>query len=102
VLDYILERKSVGDLLASIKSSDRYAAQKYHLRRCGLRHVYYLIEGDPEAAPSAVDQKIVRSAAASTEVADGFRVLRTGGEGGWGVQGCGFDGGGGGAGAAAL
>ena len=47
VLDYILERKRVDDLLGSIKSN-RYETQKYGMRRCGLRHLMYLVEGDPD------------------------------------------------------
>ena len=77
VLDYILERKSLTDLLASIKDSNRYTSQKYFLKRCGLRHLYYLIEGDAETLPTPRDAKTVKSAAASTEIFDGFRVLRT-------------------------
>lgn len=25
---------------------------QYHLKRCGLRYVYYLVEGDPDTLPS--------------------------------------------------
>ena len=46
VLDYLLERKSVEDLYGSIKTV-RYESQKYGMRRCGLRHLMYLVEGDP-------------------------------------------------------
>lgn len=46
VLDYLLERKSVEDLYGSIKTV-RYETQKYGMRRCGLRHLMYLVEGDP-------------------------------------------------------
>jgi ERCC4-type nuclease len=77
VLDYILERKSIDDLLQSIKGSRRYTSQKFFLKRCGLRMVYYLIEGDPDALSSSIEYKTVLSASTSTEVHDGFRVLRT-------------------------
>jgi crossover junction endonuclease MUS81 len=77
VLDYILERKSIDDLLQSIKGSRRYTSQKFFLKRCGLRMVYYLIEGDPDALSSSTEYKTVLSASTSTEVHDGFRVLRT-------------------------
>ena len=46
VLDYLLERKSVEDLMGSIKNQ-RFDTQKYGMRRCGLRHLLYLVEGDP-------------------------------------------------------
>ncbi len=47
VLDYIIERKNVDDLFSSIKST-RYEQQKYWLKRCGLRHLMYLVEGNPD------------------------------------------------------
>lgn len=77
VLDYILERKSLTDLLSSIKDSNRYTSQKYFLNRCGLRNRYYLIEGDPEILPNPRDVKTIKTAAGSTEIVDGFHVLRT-------------------------
>ena len=77
VLDYILERKSLTDLLSSIKDSNRYTSQKYFINRCGLRHRYYLIEGDPEILPNPRDVKTIKTAAGSTEIVDGFHVLRT-------------------------
>jgi len=54
VLDYVVERKSVADLLGSIKGGGRYEKQKYFLARCGLRRVMYLIEGAPEAEAAGV------------------------------------------------
>ena len=48
VMDYILERKQVDDLHQSIKDR-RYDRQKYDMQRCGLRHLMYLVEGDPNA-----------------------------------------------------
>ncbi len=77
VLDYILERKSLTDLLSSIKDSNRYTSQKYFLNRSGIKNLYYLVEGDPEVLPNPRDVKTVKSAAGSTEIIDGFRVLRT-------------------------
>ena len=50
VLDYIVERKGVADLLSSIKYG-RYEQQKYWMKRCGLRHLMYLVEGKPEDLP---------------------------------------------------
>ncbi|PRW44966.1 Crossover junction endonuclease MUS81 [Chlorella sorokiniana] len=76
VLDFIVERKSVQDLVSSIKNKERYEKQKYYLRRCGLRCLYYLVEGDPDQLPE-VEQKMCRTAAARTEVWDGFKLLRT-------------------------
>ncbi len=53
-LDYIVERKSVADVIASVKGGGRYEKQKYCLRRCGLRRLMYLIEGVPEAEVAGV------------------------------------------------
>ena len=39
--------------------------------------VYYLIEGDPDTLSSSTEYKTVLTASTSTEVNDGFRVLRT-------------------------
>lgn len=47
VMDYIMERKRVDDLHQSIKDR-RYDKQKYNMQRCGLRHLIYLVEGDPD------------------------------------------------------
>ncbi|KAL4448611.1 hypothetical protein ABPG75_005830 [Micractinium tetrahymenae] len=78
VLDHIVERKSTNDLVSSIAGKEnRYEKQKYYLKRCGLRQVYYLIEGDPDLLETEQKQKMVRSAAATIEVGDGFTLLRT-------------------------
>ena len=50
----------------------RYARQKHWLARCGVRHVIYLVEGDPDLMTEG--QKQVKTAAAAVEVLDGFRV----------------------------
>jgi len=45
VLDYVLERKRVDDMAGSIKSR-RYDRQKFNM--CGLCHLVYLVEGNPD------------------------------------------------------
>jgi len=45
VLDYIVERKTGDDLAASIQDH-RYKEQKYRYKKSGLKHCYYLVEGD--------------------------------------------------------
>lgn len=47
VLDYVLERKRVDDMINSIKSR-RYDRQKFNMNMCGLRHLIYLVEGNPD------------------------------------------------------
>ena len=54
-LDYVVERKSIKDLVGSIKNG-RYERQKYVLQRCGLRRVIYLIEGNPDVEVQGVSQ----------------------------------------------
>ncbi len=77
VLDYIIERKGLEDLISSVKESGRYHSQKYRLQQCGLRNMYYLVEGDIEALSSSSDYKLVCTVCAKTSVLDGFNVLRT-------------------------
>ncbi|GLI62416.1 hypothetical protein VaNZ11_005025, partial [Volvox africanus] len=76
VLDAILERKQVNDLLSSLHSS-RYGTQKYRLKRCGLRRLYYLLEEPIEnykGGPS--DEKALRTTLQSG-LLEGFFVIRT-------------------------
>ncbi|BDA43201.1 probable crossover junction endonuclease MUS81 [Coccomyxa sp. Obi] len=76
-LDYVVERKSVHDLVGSIKNHGRYEKQKYALRRCGLRRIMYLLEGNPDIEVQGAELKAVKTAMATTEVVDGFEVLHT-------------------------
>jgi len=76
VLDFVIERKSIQDLLHSVREGSRYASQKYRLQQCGLRHLYYLVEGDVESLSSSADYKVVGTACAKTSAIDGFNVLR--------------------------
>ena len=78
----IIERKSVADLLSSIKDG-RYEEQSYRLN--GLNHhnhnIIYLIEGDINKANRFKDSKIEKltlySAIFSLNYYKGFSVLRT-------------------------
>ena len=44
-LDYIIERKTLGDLAGSIKDG-RYIEQKHRLKNTKINNVYYLFEGN--------------------------------------------------------
>ncbi|EPS67943.1 hypothetical protein M569_06830 [Genlisea aurea] len=77
VLDFIVERKKVGDLRHSIKDN-RYREQKMRLQRCGLKKLIYLVEGDPNSSEAA---ESVKTACFTTEVLEGFDVQRTNGLG---------------------
>jgi crossover junction endonuclease MUS81 len=77
VLDHVVERKRLDDLIASLKDG-RYHEQKFRLRRSGVKHVTYLIE--EVSLSTEVAQRWhagVRSALASTLVVDQFAVVRT-------------------------
>ncbi|VAH69118.1 unnamed protein product [Triticum turgidum subsp. durum] len=75
VLDFIVERKNVDDLLGSIKDN-RYKDQKLRLKKCGLRKLIYLVEGDPNTVDGS---ESVKTACFTTEVLEGFDVQRTNG-----------------------
>ncbi|OAA61253.1 DNA repair protein [Niveomyces insectorum RCEF 264] len=77
VLDWIVERKRQDDLIGSIKDG-RFREQKFRLRRCGLRHVVYVIEEsglDPDTQHRY--EEAMQSAVASTQVVNGYFVKKT-------------------------
>ncbi|KAF5688538.1 crossover junction endonuclease MUS81 [Fusarium circinatum] len=77
ILDWIVERKRLDDLIGSIKDG-RFHEQKFRLQRSGVRKVIYIIEEismDPEVASRYAEA--VRSAIASTQVVNGYFVKRT-------------------------
>lgn len=55
VLEYVVERKRVDDLAASIRDA-RFRKQKAAMTRCGARCLLYLVEGLPESASTACTQ----------------------------------------------
>ncbi|KAM0821228.1 hypothetical protein ACQ4PT_009452 [Festuca glaucescens] len=73
VLDFIVERKGVTDLVSSIRDS-RYKDQKLRLKKCGLRKLIYLVEGDPSPLNAS---ESVKTACLTTEILEGFDVQRT-------------------------
>lgn len=75
----IIERKSLRDLLASIRDS-RYEEQSYRLLHAGGVHphkIIYIIEGMMSSLKNAVEKKTVYSAITSLNVFKGFSVIRT-------------------------
>ncbi|KAK1669845.1 hypothetical protein QYE76_058004 [Lolium multiflorum] len=73
VLDFIVERKNVDDLVGSIRDN-RYKDQKLRLKKCGLRKLIYLVEGDPN---TVVTPESVKTACFTTAILEGFDVQRT-------------------------
>ncbi|KAE8381032.1 ERCC4 domain-containing protein [Aspergillus bertholletiae] len=81
MLDYIVERKRLDDLISSIKDG-RFHEQKFRLRRSGIKNVIYLIEEiavsyDANPMNALRYQEIVASAIASTQVVNGYFVKKT-------------------------
>lgn len=81
MLDWIVERKRLDDLIGSIKDG-RFHEQKFRLGRSGMKNVVYLIEefsaatGDGSSGGMKY-QEMVASAIASTQVVDGYFVKKT-------------------------
>jgi crossover junction endonuclease MUS81 len=74
VLDYIVERKRLDDLIGSIKDG-RFHEQKFRLRKSGVKNVVYLIEETTLMGDKY--EQAVESAIAGTQVVDGFFVRKT-------------------------
>jgi crossover junction endonuclease MUS81 len=77
VLDWIVERKRLDDLIGSIKDG-RFHEQKFRLKRSGVRNVIYIIEDiaiDPQTYQRY--EEAVQSAIASTQVVNEYFVKRT-------------------------
>jgi crossover junction endonuclease MUS81 len=74
VLDYIVERKRLDDLVSSIKDR-RFIEQKFRLQKSGIKNKIYIIEeftGDFSQYESHI-----ATAIASTQVINGFFVKKT-------------------------
>ncbi|EEA27414.1 Crossover junction endonuclease mus81 [Talaromyces marneffei ATCC 18224] len=83
ILDWIVERKRLDDLIGSIKDG-RFHEQKFRLRRSGISNVVYLIEefnvshSSTSAGGNVPNyQDAVASAIASTQVVNGYFVKKT-------------------------
>jgi crossover junction endonuclease MUS81 len=75
----IIERKSLTDLLSSIRDG-RYAEQSHRLIHCGgvSRHnIVYLIEGIMHSLNSESQRQLVHSTMTSLSLFKGFTVIRT-------------------------
>ncbi|MCJ1304382.1 Crossover junction endonuclease mus81 [Hypocenomyce scalaris] len=78
VLDWIVERKRLDDLVGSIKDG-RFHEQKFRLRKSGVKNVIYVIEEIAMNIETAQKyHEAVESAIASTQVVNGYFVKRTG------------------------
>ncbi|KAI5854173.1 hypothetical protein BZA05DRAFT_393449 [Tricharina praecox] len=76
VLDYIVERKRLDDLVSSIKDG-RFHEQKFRLTKSGIPHVIYIIEAFALGDNGAHMTEAIETAISSTQVVNGFFVKRT-------------------------
>jgi crossover junction endonuclease MUS81 len=77
LLDYIVERKRLDDLVGSIKDG-RFHEQKFRLRKSGLKNVIYIIEEISMNADSFQRyEEAVQSAIAGIQVVEGYFVKKT-------------------------
>ena len=76
---YLIERKSLSDLLASIKDG-RYEEQSHrfaHSTNLERHHIIYIIEGMFSQLQSPVEKKMIQSAMIRLQSFKGFSVIRT-------------------------
>ncbi|CAK1585584.1 unnamed protein product [Parnassius mnemosyne] len=73
VLPYIVERKRMDDLAASIKDG-RFHEQKFRLRRCGIQNVIYLVENYGSNTNLGLPIQCLMQALANIRVVDGFTI----------------------------
>jgi crossover junction endonuclease MUS81 len=76
VLDHIVERKRLDDLLFSVRDG-RFHDQKFRLKKSGMKNVTYIIEDLTMGVLDAQTQEIIETAISSTQVVDGFFVKKT-------------------------
>lgn len=77
VLDWIVERKRLDDLIGSIKDG-RFHEQKFRMKKSGVKNIVYIIEEysvSTETAQTYHDSVV--SAITGTQVVNGFFVKRT-------------------------
>ena len=74
---WLVERKTLADLLASVKDG-RYEEQSYRLQHAhDPRRVFYVIEGALSTLRSDKERALVHSIMTSLQVFKGFAVVRT-------------------------
>lgn len=76
ILPFIVERKRMDDLGASIKDG-RFHEQKFRLHKCGIKNVIYLVENYGKNAHVGLPLQNLMQAIANTRVQDGFQVNMT-------------------------
>ncbi len=77
VLDWIVERKRLDDLISSIKDG-RFHEQKFRQKRSGTKNVIYIVE-EISMDSESLDKhgESVQSAIASTQIVNGYFLKKT-------------------------
>ncbi|MCJ1473790.1 Crossover junction endonuclease mus81 [Lambiella insularis] len=77
ILDWIVERKRLDDLVGSIKDG-RFQEQKFRMHKSGIKNVIYIVEEITMSLDATQRyHEHVMSAIASTQVVNGYFVKRT-------------------------
>ncbi|ORX58377.1 hypothetical protein BCR36DRAFT_408895 [Piromyces finnis] len=76
VLDHIIERKRIDDLISSIKDG-RFREQKNRLKNCGINDIIYLVEGTKTKQSELFGADRIMSALCSTQIYNSFFIKRT-------------------------
>ncbi|KAJ2455550.1 Crossover junction endonuclease mus81 [Coemansia sp. RSA 2336] len=75
VLDYLVERKRMDDLCASIRDG-RYREQHARIHASGFTNVFYVVEGNNPEAVSRLGEAAVSSALSRIQIHHGFHLKR--------------------------
>ncbi|XP_041351019.1 crossover junction endonuclease MUS81-like isoform X2 [Gigantopelta aegis] len=76
VLDYVIERKRMDDLVSSTIDG-RFREQKFRLKRCGVQNAIYLIEEYGSMQHFSISEDKLKQAITNTQVIDGFQIKKT-------------------------
>ncbi|KAG9048807.1 Crossover junction endonuclease mus81 [Tulasnella sp. UAMH 9824] len=76
VLDFIVERKRMDDLVTSVKDG-RFHEQKFRLKESGIGQVFYVVEHYQTSKHRESYDKMIDTALSSTQIVDGFKVKET-------------------------
>ncbi|KAJ1890988.1 Crossover junction endonuclease mus81 [Kickxella alabastrina] len=77
VLNYVVERKRMDDLCASIRDG-RYKEQHSRIHGTGFNNVLYIVEGNDPDAVSRLGESAVNSALSQIQIHHGFHLKRPG------------------------
>ena len=77
MLDHIIERKRLDDLVASIKDR-RYQEQKFRLNKCGIKNITYIVEEMSVTSEYLeANQDKIKGSIAQLQVVHGYLVKKT-------------------------